>query len=322
MKKILAFGEIMLRLSAPNGERLSEAKSFDACYGGTEANVLACLSALGHGTKYLTKLPDNELGKAVLNYLKSFNVDVSDVLCGGDVLGTYFVENGSGSRGSNVIYNRRYSEITKLDEDAFDYDEVFGDVELFHISGISFALSESSKRLAFRLLDEAKKRGVKISFDFNYRAKLWQTDTARECFLKIIPKADIVLASALDLSVFLQTDAKGFFEKYGSEYLFLRNRTVLSADKHSVKVTAYRNSGGNITSYSTDEITFAVSEKIGGGDAFDGGTLHALLTNPDDLKAAVNFGTAAFILKHGVRGDIFTLTGADIVKFQHTTGLM
>lgn len=318
----MAFGEIMLRLSAPDGGRLAEAKSFDVCYGGTEANVLACLSNIGHETKYLSKLPDTEIGQAVLNYLKSFKIDTSDVLFGGEMLGTYFVENGSGSRGSNVIYNRRYSEITKLDENSFDFDKIFKDVILFHISGISFALSESSRRLAFRLLEEAKSRGVKISFDFNYRAKLWSVDEAREVFLEIIPKVDIVLASSLDLSVFLQTDEKGYFEKYNSEYLVLRNRTVISNDKHSVNVTAYCKRGGKISSYATDEITFDVSEKIGGGDAFDGGMLHGILTNPDDLKAAVNFGVAAFMLKHRVKGDVFTLSGGDIVEFQKKSGLV
>lgn len=283
--------------------------------------MLACLSALGHETKYLSKLPDNSLGQAVLNYLKGFGIDTSGVLLGGEVLGTYFVESGRGSRGSNVIYNRKNSEVAKLDENAFDYDEIFKDVSLFHISGISFALSESSERLAFRLVDEAKKRGVKISFDFNYRAKLWDTSTAKERFLKIIPQADIVLASPLDLSVFLRISERDYFHKYNSEYLVLRNRTVISPEQHSVAVTAYHNENGAVSSYSTENITFDVSERIGGGDAFDGGMLHALLTNADNLEKAVHFAISAFILKHSVKGDIFTLTEEDVVKFQQERGL-
>ena len=138
-------------------------RSFSANYGGTEANVLACLHAFGHETKYLTALPEGPLGEAVLDHLHRFGIDTSDIVVQGDTLGLYFSENGNESRGTNVIYYRRHSEFTRLSEASFDYDKVFCGVSIFHISGISLALSDSSRALAFRLIREAKARSMQRS---------------------------------------------------------------------------------------------------------------------------------------------------------------
>lgn len=313
--KILAFGEIMLRLSAIGNAAIEDSTSFNACYGGTEANVLACLSNFGHEVKYLTALPDNGLGDAAEKHLHSFGIDTSDVKKGGDTLGMYFVQSGDGSRGSKVLYNRRHAEITRLDESSFDYDKVFDGVGFFHISGISFALSKSCSALAFRLIKEAKQRGITVSFDFNYRPALWSVETAGECFRKIVNDVDIVLASSRDLSAFLGVDEKSYFEKFGNRYLVLRNRTVLSKTRHSVNITLYKNDGG-IERFATPEIEFDVQEKIGGGDAFDGGMIHAL-TMTDDMHEALRFALSAFILKHSVAGDTFTLGVDDVKAFEN-----
>lgn len=316
--KITAYGEIMLRLSAGD-VGIAEAKAFDACYGGTECNVLACLSQFGHETKYLTGLPITELGTAAVNHIKGFGIDTSDIIIRGDVMGIYFVENGTGSRGSNVIYMRRFSEFTRLCDGDFDYDKVFNGVSLFHMSGISLALSESSRALAYRLVDEAKRRGIKVSFDFNYRAKLWDTETAGKYFRPIIDKADIVLASTLDLTTFLNTSEQEYYNKYNNEYLILRDRKILSSDKHSVKVSVYHNNGKKVERYSSPTVEFDVSEKIGGGDAFDGGILHAILSGKD-IKSAAQFAIAVFALKHKISGDTFTGTIADVEEYKKALG--
>ena len=303
----------MLRLKA-NGGAIADSKSFDACYGGTEANVLACMSGLGHSTSYLTGLPATELGQAVINHLRGYGVGVEDVVVRGDTLGMYFVEDGTASRGSNVLYLRKHSEFTHLTVDDVDYDKVFQDVELFHVSGISFALSDSSRRLGYRLLDEAKNRGIKISFDFNYRAKLWNVDEAREQFVKVARCADILLASTLDLTTFLQVGEEDFSNKYPCQYLIIRDRKVLSANEHSVKVAVYHKSGVGCESYVFPETKFAVTEKIGGGDAFDGCILHALL-NGADVKDATLFGVAGFMLKHQQAGDTFSASEDEVADF-------
>ena len=312
--KILAYGEIMLRLKATGGS-IATSASFEACYGGTEANVLACMAGLGHETSYLTALPATELGQAVLNHLSAYNVDTSDVVVRGDTLGMYFVEDGTASRGSNVLYLRKHSEFTRLTVDDVNFDKVFKDVSLFHVSGISFALSESSRQLAYRLMDEAKKRKIKISFDFNYRAKLWSVDTAREQLVKAATNADILLASTLDLTTILQVSEEEFFRKYPCEYLILRDRKVLSATEHSVMVKVLHKTENGVDSYLFPQTAFPVSEKIGGGDAFDGCMLHALLVNADNLKDATLFGVAGFMLKHQQKGDTFTASERDVAKF-------
>ena len=312
-KKILAYGEIMLRLKATSGS-IADSKSFDACYGGTEANVLACMSGLGHTTSYLTGLPATELGQAVINHLRGYGVGVEDVVVRGDTLGMYFVEDGTASRGSNVLYLRKHSEFTHLTVDDVDYDKVFQDVELFHVSGISFALSESSRSLGYRLLDEAKTRGVKISFDFNYRAKLWSVDEAKEQFVKVARYADILLASTLDLTTFLQVSEESFSDKYPCEYLIVRDRKVLSSSEHSVKVAVYHKSDDGCEKCIFPETKFAVTEKIGGGDAFDGCTLHALLEGYG-LKDATLFGVAGFMLKHRQAGDTFSASEDEVATF-------
>lgn len=309
--KILAFGEIMLRLASPAGKTIRESGHFDAIYGGTEANVLACLHAFGHEAKYLTALPEGPLGEAVLDHLGRFGIDTSDVLVRGDTLGLYFSENGTASRGANVIYYRRHSEFTRLDETSFCPDRVFAGVELFHISGISFALSESSRRLAFRLVREARARGIAVSFDFNYRASLWPVERAREVLREAAQEADILLASRRDLDTFLCMREEEVFEKLPCKLLALRDRTVLSPDRHAVRLSLLRQK----ERCDLPETAFPVAEKIGGGDAFDGALLHALLRG-DALERAAKFAVAAFALKHTVKGDTFTLTEGDVMRYQ------
>ena len=309
--KIAAFGEIMMRLAASNGT-IADSTSFDACYGGTEANILACLSQLGHKTEYLSALPDTELGRAVLAHLHGFGVGTDKVIVKGDTLGLYFSETGKGSRGANVIYYRKNSEIAKLDENAYDLDTVFDGVSLFHISGISFALSDGSRRLAFALVDAAKKRGVPVSFDFNYRSRLWSIETAKPILKAAAEKADIILAATIDLNTFLNTTEDEFFNNYGAKYLIVRDRKVIDEKTHSVRIAVHRRDGGK---YETPTFNFNVTERVGGGDAFDGGVLHSILKG-DDIAAAAKFGAAAFVLKHSIAGDTFVGIEADVIKMR------
>lgn len=314
-EKILAFGEILLRLSAAD-ETIRDSRSFFACYGGTESNVLACLASLGHHTEYLTALPDNDLGKAALAHLNRLGVDTSHVLTDGDTMGMYFTENGTASRGANVVYARRHSAFTHLDENSFPFDSVFDGVKLFHISGISFALSESSCALAFRLIDEAKKRHIPVSFDFNFRPALWTAEKALPKLRRAALQADILLASHRDLDTFMATDEENVFDAYPCKYLVLRDRTVISSDKHSVSVTLINRDG---TKTAIRDFSFPVTDKIGGGDAFDGALLHGLLCGRMSDAESLRFATAAFALKHTVPGDVLSVTENEIIQFMNKT---
>lgn len=316
--KIAAFGELLLRLAADkNG--IAATRSFDACYGGTEANVLACMKSFGHNVKYVSALPDTELGEGAIAHLMSFGIEVSSVLRYGDGMGIYFIENGSASRGSNVVYMRKQSEFAKLSPNDVDCDKIFENVRLFHISGISFALSDSSRKTAFKLVEEAKLRGIPVSFDFNYRSKLWDIPTAMPYLRKAAAMADILLASTLDLTTFLDTTEKSFYDKYDSSVLIVRDRKILAPDRHCVKVAAYKKADGHIESYTSENVEFAVKEKIGGGDAFDGAILHKLLSDAP-LKEAVDFAIAAFAFKATILGDTFIGNENDVNNFAKYIG--
>ncbi len=318
---IAAFGEIMLRLSSPTGD-LGNTDVYDGCFGGTEANVLAVLSRFGEKTSYLTALPDNGLGAGVIKHLASFGVDCSRAKVGGERLGVYFTELGSGSRGANVIYYRSDSEFSRLTPDAFDFDSALFGVKLFHISGISFALSSGSRELTFKFVDEAKKRGIPVSFDFNYRQKLWSVDAARPVLAAAAKKADILFASSLDFSAFLQADEESFFNSSNCSALVVRDRRVISESRHVVSVRLYMRGADNKTQKAAlDDFEFDVKERIGGGDAFDGAMLFELLKANADVKRAVGFATAAFALKHTVKGDMFTLGEEDVIEYAKKSGI-
>ncbi len=302
-KKIVAFGEILLRLTPPDKNSIISTNSFSAFYGGSESNVLVALSSLGNKTMFVSALPDNELGLSAIKHLNSYGVDCSLVKKSGDTLGMYFVEEGFGERPSKVIYSRKYSEITHLSKEDFNFDDVFSDCGLFHISGISFALSESVKKLCMAFLNEAKKRKIKVSFDFNYRSKLWSIEEARGVFKKIIPYADIVFCSEKDIKTFLDAPSiSSYFEIYPeTEYLIVREREVITPITHKIKADIYRGEN-EVAGHSWKE--FSVMERIGGGDAFDAGILHSLMKEPDNLKRALDFGVMCFILKHTIKGDV------------------
>ena len=312
-KSIVAFGEIMLRLTPPDKNSIKNTNNFDASYGGSESNVLIALSSLGNYTRFVTQVPDNDLGDAVIKHLNSYNTDTALVKRKGDTLGMYFLEEGFGERATKVIYSRKYASITNLTVNDFSYDDIFLNCELFHISGISFALSETVKELCFKLLEEAKKRNVKVSFDFNYRSKLWKLDEAKKVFLEVVSYADIVFCSSKDLEAFLDTDEKSYFIKYpNSKYIVVREREIMSANRHKVKAVIYT-SENKSSDIKTKE--FSVLERIGSGDAFDAGVLHSLLKNPDNLNEALDFGLACFVLKHTVKGDILSMKENEIYAY-------
>lgn len=305
--KILSFGEIMLRLTPPDKALIAGCRTFDACYGGSESNVLVALSCLGHRTEYLTALPDNPLGEATVRHLRSYGVGTGHIIRSGDVLGMYFLEEGQGDRPSAVVYHRKYSEVAKLGPDAFDYDAVFAGCTLFHICGISFALSQSTRALAFRLVEEARARSIPVSFDFNYRGKLWTVEEAGEVFRRIVPLVDILFCSGLDLTAFLRTDAARFHRDWPCSTLIVRERELNADGSQCARAAAYRPGSGEAPAAQIGPVRYQPLERIGSGDAFVAGALHVLSRDPDVLAEALEYGMACFVLKHTEKGDVFTL---------------
>lgn len=306
-KTVVAFGEIMLRLTPEDS--LINAGAYQALYGGSESNVLVTLSCLGNATRYLTKLPDNDLGWGAVLHLQKYGVDCSHVISAGSNMGIYFFQPGYAARQAKVIYARKQAEVTTLTEDAFDYDQVLADCAVLHISGISFALSPTVEALCFRLLEEAKRRGIPVSFDFNYRAKLWSIEQAQAVYQKIMPYVSVVFCSQRDLTAFLDTTPQTLVDTYQNiQTLVVRERDILSMDTHRIRTAVYTREGQAAAA----EKEIAVLERIGGGDAFAAGFLHGWLGFAGDMERALNFAVNCFMLKHTLRGDVLAVKQEEV----------
>lgn len=316
---IVAFGEILLRLSPVDMGLLSNSSQFDASFGGTESNVLVTLSGFGHECKYISVVPKNSFGVGVEQHLHKYGVDTSFMLKKGEILGTYYLEQGFGSRSSSVIYNRKHSEITHIDKNLFspeEYDKIFENCELFHISGISFGLSEGCKELSYRMIEEAHSRGISVSFDCNYRAKVWGEYPSSE-YEKILNMADIIFCSQKDLDAIGIKNIEDFLISSRCKYLIMREKTNIDFETISAECRIFERKGENIKKYISAPVTFNALEKIGGGDAFDAGILHYLLKDDCKLDEAMRFALGCYELKHTVIGDILWTTEeqiADLLK--------
>lgn len=332
-EKIVAFGEIMLRLTPPDYTTIAQARNFIANYGGGEANVLVSLSHLGHETEFITKLPDNQLGDSAIKHLKAHGVYTSNIARGGSNLGMYFVETGFGGRPSKVLYNRKHSAVTTIEPKEIDFDKVFANASWFHLSGITLALGNHVRALTFKCLEYCKKYNVKVSFDFNYRSKLWKCiEDAKPHFKRVIPYVDVLFANDFDIREILEikldfecknkTEEKiGLSKKLISEtkidYIFGTDRVVHTASDNSLSSYCIDKKGNY---KSEGPLRFSIYDRIGGGDAFASGVLHGLIKNYSNPQHSLKFGLATSILQHTLYGDVSTLSEKDVEEFIKTNG--
>lgn len=310
--KIAAFGELMLRLSPPERGLLRQAASFDACYGGSEANTLVLLSCLGERTEYVTALPDNPIGQAGLDSLRRYGVGTSRIIRGGDRMGIYFLEKGASMRPSEIIYDRTGSSVAAADAARYDWDDVMSDADWFHFTGITPALSPSSAAACRDACEAAKRAGASISCDINYRRKLWSAEEAAEVLRPLAAGLTLCLANedaAEILGVSLpdgdriercRAASRGISETYGCRYVAMTVRNSESSDDNTLAGTLY--DGLRKTFYVSRTHRIHIVDRIGGGDAFGGGLIYAL-RHDFDGKRAVEFAVAASVLKHSTEGD-------------------
>lgn len=312
-KKVLGFGEIMLRLTPPNNQKIIQANSFEAIYSGGEANVIASLAILGHDTKFVTKLPDNYLGKKVISKFRSYNVDVNDIIIGEGRLGIYYSEIGHGLRSTEVIYDRKYSAISMASKEEFNIDDMLKGVGLVHLSGITPALSGDLKEVIINISKYCKRQGILLSYDSNYRSKLWSISEAKEVLEEILPYIDFAFLGNLDMVNILnfkdnnlefdeklQYHYKMLFKKYPNlKYAACTKRTVNSINNNTL--TGYLFNGQELLK--SNSYTFDILDRVGGGDAFTAGVLHGIL-NEMPNERIIEFGTCASSLKHSIIGDI------------------
>lgn len=336
MGKIVTFGEILLRLSTPSYSTIDRSQSLLVNYGGAEANVSVSLAHLGHKSFFMTKLPDNKISDGVLSYLKGNGVNTDYIIKGSTTIGIYFLETGFGGRPSKVIYNRKHSAFTRIDTSEFDWHDIFNDADWFHISGITLALGEKVRELAFKALEQAKKHNVKISFDFNYRKTLWTEEEAKKVYFEFMKYVNVLFCSFWDanslLDIPLNPELKDaplsekrkdvfykLIKKYNLDYVFGTDREVFSATENSLSAYYYTLANDQIKTNSTPSISFKIYDRIGGGDAFGAGIIHGLLKDYKNPEYAINFGLSNGILKHTIYGDAAIFNEEDVERFMNSS---
>lgn len=332
-KKVITFGEIMLRLSTPGYTRFSQADNFNATYGGGEANVAVSLANFGLDVDFVSRLPKNDMGRACMMDLRKYGVGVDHIAWGGDRLGIYFLETGAVSRGSKVVYDRAHSAISEIEIGMIDWDKVYEGATWFHWTGITPAISQGAADVCLEAIKEANKRGITVSTDLNYRKNLWKYGkTAEEVMPELVEGCDIILGNEEDAEKVLDIRPEGIDVTSGhveaEAYLsvskqimaqFPRCKKVITTLRGSI--SASHNSWTGVLydgkelfkANNTYQITDIV-DRVGGGDSFMGGLIYGLITWSDNDQKALNFAVAASCLKHTIYGDYNQVSIEEVVK--------
>ena len=330
--KVITFGEIMLRLATPENQRFSQVVSFDASFGGGEANVAVSLANYGIPVDFVSWIPKNDIGEACIMNLKKYGVGTSNILRGGERLGIYFLEKGSVSRASKVVYDRSYSSISQVEKGMFDWDNIFKDVSWFHWTGITPALSQGTANVCLEAIQKASEKGITISCDLNYRKNLWKYGKkAHEIMPDLVKGCDIVLGNEEDAEMSLGIKPEGIDVTKGhvnaEAYLSVSKIIIKQFPKVKKVITTLRGSisadhntwsgvlynGKEFFKAPKYDITHIV-DRVGGGDAFMGGLIYGLLTYKNDDQKALNFAVAASCLKHTIHGDFNLVTVPEVEK--------
>lgn len=327
MKKIVTLGEIMLRLSTPGNKRFVQSDSFDAVFGGGEANVAVSCANYGHEVYFVSKLPEHEIGQSAINALRKYGVKTDYIVRGGDRIGIYYLETGASMRPSKVIYDRAHSAIAEASATDFDFDKIMEGASWFHWSGITPAISEKAARLTELACQAAKRHHVTISVDLNFRKKLWTKEQAQAVMRPLMQYVDVCIGNEEDAELCLgfkpdadvvggKTDAEGYksifaamADEFGFKYVISTLRESFSASHNGWKAMIYN--GKEFYVSKRYDIT-PIIDRVGGGDAFSGGIIHGLLTMKTQAEA-LEFAVAASALKHTINGD-FNLVSEEEVK--------
>ena len=331
--KYATLGELMLRLSTPGNQVYVQAKSFDVCYGGGEANVAVSLANYGCDACFLSKIPTNDIGQSAVNSLREFGVDTTRIIRGGDRLGIYFLQTGASMRASKVIYDRAHSAIAEAKPEEFDFDKLFEGVTWLHISGITPALSANAAEVTKLALMKAKEKGITTSFDLNFRSKLWTKEQAQACMVPLMKYVDYAIGNEEDaqncLGFKLEGDVtsgkldvekyevmlKALCQKYGFKGAATSLRESKSASWNGWAGALVKDGKFYLSKHY--EIN-PIVDRVGGGDSFSAGLIYGL-THYEDPSDAINFAVAASALKQTIPGDynhvglkeVETLMGGD-----------
>jgi len=323
MANIVTIGEILLRLTPESQNRLHQGGNFNTYYGGAEANVAVSLKNFGHNVSFLSAVPPHDIGNAALKQLRKEGVDTTWVYCKGKRMGIYYYEPGYSLKQAKVIYDREASSFLSLPDEKINWDIIYNNIDVLHTTGITPALSYSLNRFTLTAIKEAKKRNIQVSFDFNYRSKLWSPEKAKTTFLEILPYVDICFAGFKDFAFllgnneltefdedYLKKNYKKFANKYDITYFSCTNRTVRTSTRNEIEGYFFKDN----TLYKSSSFTFSILDRIGSGDAFAAGILHGILSNMSE-KEIVEFGTGSCVMKHFIYGDSSQFNAEEVKEF-------
>ena len=332
-KKVVCFGEIMLRLTPPGWKRFSQAQSFEVIYGGGESNVAVSLANYGFDTEFVTRIPKNDIGECAIMEMRKRAVGTSYMLRGGDRLGIYFLEIGAVGRGSKVVYDRAHSSMSTIEQGMIDWETVLSDADWFHWTGITPAISQSAADTCAEAIKVANKLGVTVSTDLNYRKKLWQYGKLpSEVMPKLVSGCDIILGNEEDAEKHFGIHPEGVDVTHGESvdaqaYISVCQQLMEKFPRCKKAIVTLRGSisashntwsgvlydGNNLYTAPTYQITHIV-DRVGGGDSFMGGLIYGLKTFEGDDQQALNFAVAASCLKHTIYGDANLATVDEVMK--------
>ena len=330
MAKIVCFGELMLRLQPYNYERFVQCDRVEFSFGGGEANVAVSLANYGMDVGFVTKLPAHNIGQAAVNSLRRYDVDTSKIVRGGERVGIYFNEKGASQRGSVCIYDRANSAFSKAEPSEFDWDDIFNGAKWFHFTGITPALGENMVETCKQACIAAKKRGIKISCDLNYRAKLWTREQANKAMTELCQYVDVCISNEEDAKDIFGIEtvatniyagvlnhkgyksvAKQLSDKFGFEKVAITLRESRSAFDNGWSAMLY--------DVAQDEYCFSpryelhIVDRVGGGDSFGSALIYSLI-NGKATQQAVDFAVAASALKHSIEGDYNMVSVSEVEK--------
>lgn len=326
MSKIVTLGEIMLRLSPAGNYRFVQSESFQIFPGGGEANVAVSLANYGHTACFVSKLPSHEIGQIAVNALRRYGVKTEYISRGGDRVGLYYAETGASMRPSKVIYDRAHSAIAEADISDFDFDKIMEDADWFHWSGITPAISDKAAEIVRVACEAAKRHGVTVSVDLNFRKKLWTSEKAISVMRPLMQYVDVCIGNEEDANMCLgykpdadveggKTDAEGYYEifkgmmkEFGFKYVVSTLRESYSASHNGWKALIYDGK----TFYESKHYDInPIIDRVGGGDSFSAGLIHGLLSYKDQAKA-LEFAVAASALKHTIPGDFNLVSTSEV----------
>ncbi len=316
--KAVCFGEIMLRLSPEGYLRFPQAAKFEATYGGGEANVAVSLANYGNDAAYVTAVPAHEIGQNAVNALRQYGVDVSKILRQGPRLGIYYCEKGASQRGSKVVYDRAGSSVALSKREDYDWEKILDGATWFHFTGITPALGDELPEICMDALKVCKAKGITVSCDLNYRGKLWTREMAGKVMGELMPYVNVCIANEEDAKDVFGIEAKntdinsgkldkeGYVsvaqqlkERFGFDYVAITLRGSISASDNNWSGMLYDGE----KAYFAKNYLIHIVDRVGGGDSFGGGLIHAMNKWPGDCQQAIEFAVAASCLKQTIEAD-------------------